>query len=98
VITPDEAKAILIRKARRSVLVTLKLLAPIAVTFSDLCHAMPLAEPEHLGIDLHYLQSKSYVVRVNARPNQRRDDQEYMITHTGLEVVDRITVDPALEP
>ena len=92
----EELRSMLIKKARRDVLTTLKMVGPGAFPFEELSLALPTAERRNLIRDLDYLIKKHMVVCTNTRPNQAWNKKEFELTAVGIETADRINRDPAL--
>ena len=93
-----EVRAMCIKASRRQLLETLKLFYPAPATFQQLRLTMADVEEVHMKVDVSYLADKKLVARVNEGPNQAWNKREFRLTAAGLEVVDRIVTDPALEP
>lgn len=95
-----------IKRIRNEVLVALKVVCPAALRADQLMRSLlplfPSLEFDHLRRDLHYLGEKGYIVRVVA---DSEDDNAttpwrkrwFRLTTSGMELVDRCILDPALE-
>jgi len=96
-VSREQMREVLIKKSRRDLLVTLKMVYPGALDYRSIRLVTPDVDDHYLEIDLAYLVDKGYVRRENAQPNQRRDDREWKLTALGVETADRINRDPAIE-
>lgn len=92
----EQAQVRLIKIARRAMLDAM-LQYGVVVNYRSIRRVLPTTDAAHVRRDLAYLIGKGYIVRVNIAPNQDEDDREYVITSLGMEVAQRINVDPALE-
>ncbi|MEK6675562.1 MAG: hypothetical protein AABZ47_07900 [Planctomycetota bacterium] len=92
------ANAMLIKRARKEILRSLRLFYPSDINLRSLQVSVADIEEHHLKVDLSYLIDKGYVVWTNREPNQNWKDRNYRITAAGMERLDKIVVDPALEP
>jgi len=99
----EELRAKQIKTARRDLLETLKIFhgmdqpAPFA-TLRDSLEHLELPDDSYVKSDLIYLIDKGYVVWVNPGNFVPWKKRLFRLAAAGVEVVDRITVDPALEP
>ncbi len=93
----QEARAIMIKQSRRMLMASLKLFYPTAQLFPAICMTVPEVEKHHLKIDIAYLIEKGCVACVNEKPNISMDERKFKITAIGLEVLDGLKDDPALQ-
>ncbi len=98
----EEAKAAMIKQARREILRALKTMYHIGpFGFESICMALlhlQLPDEECVKCDLTYLIDKGYVEWTNEKRFQQWSRRLYKLTATGNEIANRINVDPALEP
>jgi len=94
----DEARALIIKQSRRSILDALKQVYPARFSFYSLRVVCAEIEERHLKADVAYLIDKGYLVWHEPTPNMAWDRREYRLSAEGVEIADRIEVDPALTP
>ena len=95
-----------IKQVRRKLLVMLKVVYPASlsadVLFRALLGAFPQMEWEYLRKDLSYLLEKGYLTRQAGSATDQAGEGDwrgcdYRLSAAGVELVDRCTVDAALE-
>lgn len=95
-VNEEQVREALIKKTRRDLLTTLKMVYPASFSFYDLRLTLPDVEIRYLQIDISYLVDKGYVRWVNRSANTGWDQRDYRLTADGVETADRINKDPAI--
>lgn len=85
------------KQSRRKILDALKMVYPASLSFESICAVIPDVEDGYLKKDVAYLMDKGAILCINARRNQSIPDGDYRLTAEGVELADRINIDPALE-
>jgi len=98
----DQARAAIIKQTRREILRALNMMYAIGpLSFESICAALSHLElpgEAYVRNDVKYLCEKGYAQWTNERPMLDWPLRLYQLTATGKELVDKITVDPTLEP
>ena len=98
----EEMRAKMIKQTRREILTTLAIqYAMEPMSFETVCSALAHLElpgEQPVMSDLTYLCERGYVRWTNVRQMMPWRERMYRLTAKGKDVVDRIDVDPSLEP
>ena len=98
----EDARTAQIKKTRREILGVLSTMLQIGpFGFDSICSSLAhleLPDDECVKRDLIYLCEKGYARWTNERPMLPWAKRMYKLTAQGDEIVNRMNVDPALEP
>ena len=100
--TYEELRAKMIKQTRREILRSLAIMYHIGpFGFEAICSALTHLELSNVEVvknDMTYLCERNYVRWINERAMMPWKERMYRLTATGKDVVDRIEIDPTLEP